>query len=74
VAPKHDGRTVVIQRLSATGAWITVRRTLLRSTTGDRSRYRTSLVIRRTGRYRVRAGTDGDHLTGTSRTRRLLVG
>jgi hypothetical protein len=74
VAPKHDGRTVLIQRRSATGAWGTVKRTLLKATTGNRSRYSTSLVIRRTGTYRVRAGADGDHLTGTSRTRTLTVG
>jgi hypothetical protein len=74
VAPKHDGRTVLIQRRSSTGRWGTVRRTLLKATTGNRSRYSTSLVIRRTGTYRVRAGADGDHLTGTSRTRTLSVG
>jgi hypothetical protein len=74
VAPKHDGRTVLIQRRSSAGRWGTVRRTLLKATTGNRSRYSTSLVIRRTGTYRVRAGADGDHLTGTSRTRTLSVG
>jgi len=74
VAPKHDGRTVLIQRRSSTGRWGTVRRTLLKATTGNRSRYSTSLVIRRTGTYRVRAGADGDHITGTSRTRTLSVG
>ncbi len=74
VAPKHDGRTVLIQRRSARGAWGTVRRTLLKATTGNRSRYSTSLVIRSTGTYRVRAGADGDHITGTSRTRTLSVG
>ena len=73
VAPKHDGRVALIQRLSSTGVWVTVKRTLLRATTGDRSRYSTTLVIRRTGTYRVRVGADGDHLTGTSRTRRLTV-
>jgi hypothetical protein len=74
VAPKHDGRTALIQRRSATGRWGTVRRTLLKATTGNRSRYSTSLVIRRTGTYRVRVGADGDHITGTSRTRTLTVG
>jgi hypothetical protein len=74
VAPKHDGRTVLIQRRSATGSWGTVLRTLLKASTGNRSHYGTSLVIRRTGTYRVRAGSDGDHLTGTSRTRTLSVG
>jgi hypothetical protein len=74
VAPKHDGRTALIQRRSATGRWGTVRRTLLTATTGNRSRYSASLVIRRTGTYRVRVGSDGDHITGTSRTRTLSVG
>jgi hypothetical protein len=74
VAPKHDGGTALIQRRSATKRWGTVRRTLLRATTGDRSRYSTSLVIRRTGTYRVRVGADGDHIAGTSRTRTLTVG
>ena len=73
VAPKHDGATVLVQRLSATGAWITVRRTLLRATTGDRSRYRTVLTIRRSGSYRTRIGAHGDHLAGTSRVRILRV-
>jgi len=74
VAPKHDGRTALVQRRSATGRWGTVKRTPLQATTGNRSRYSTSLVIRRTGTYRVRVGGDGDHLTGTSRTRTLSVG
>jgi hypothetical protein len=73
VAPKHDGRTALVQRLSVTGAWATVRRTLLRTTTGNRSRYATTLTIRRSGTYRVRVAADGDHLTGTSRTRILRV-
>ena len=73
VAPKHDGGTVLVQRLSVTGAWITVRRTLLTATTGDRSRYRTVLTIRRSGTYRTRIGAHGDHLTGTSRVRILRV-
>ena len=74
VAPKHDGRTVLVQRRSATGAWVVVKRTLLRATTGNRSRYSTSLIVRRTSTYRTRIGSDGDHLTGTSRTRTTRVG
>jgi hypothetical protein len=74
VAPKHDGRTALIQRLSATHRWGTVKRTLLRASTGNRSNYATSLVIRGTGTYRVRVGSDGDHATGTSRARTLRVG
>ena len=71
VAPKHDGGTVLVQRRTATGAWSTIRRTLLQATTGDRSRYRTVLAIRRDSTYRTRIAGHGDHLTGTSRTRFL---
>jgi hypothetical protein len=74
VAPKHDGQTALVQRRTATGAWRTVRTTALRPTTTNRSRYSTTLTIRRTGTYRVRSGSDGDHLTGTSRLRTLRVG
>jgi hypothetical protein len=73
VAPRHDGRTVLVQRRSVTGRWVTVRRTSLRPATGDRSRYSTGLRIRRTATYRTRVRADGDHLAGTSRTRVLRV-
>jgi hypothetical protein len=69
VAPKHDGRLVLIQRLSATGAWSTVRRTALRAATGNRSVYSTTIALRASGSYRARVLSHGDHLTGTSRTR-----
>ncbi|HVE67229.1 MAG TPA: hypothetical protein VNB64_01480 [Solirubrobacteraceae bacterium] len=74
VSPKHDGRTVIIQRRTSTGTWAFVRRTLLRATTGNRSRYSTVLRVFRSGSYRARSGTDGDHLTGTSTTRTARVG
>jgi hypothetical protein len=75
VTPKHDGRKVYVQRRSSTGVWVTVRTTLAnRPTTGDRSRYSTTLIIRRSGLYRARTLSDGDHLAGTSRTRLLTVG
>ncbi len=73
VAPAHNGRTVLIQRRSAAGFWRVVRRVGLLAATGDRSRYRTVLTIRRTGTYRARLLGHGDHLTGTSRTRTLRV-
>ena len=74
VAPAHNGRTVLIQRRSATGFWRVVRRVGMVAATGDRSRYATVLTIRRSGRYRARVLAHGDHLTGTSRTRLLTVG
>ena len=73
VRPKHDGKVVLIQRKRPGGAWITVRRTLLRPATGNRSTYSTRLRIFSTRSYRARFPSDGDHLTGTSRTRLLTV-
>jgi hypothetical protein len=73
VRPKHDGRVVLIQRKRPGGAWITVRRTLLRPAAGNRSIYSTRLRIRLTRSYRARFPGDGDHLTGTSPTRTLVV-
>jgi hypothetical protein len=72
--PKHDGRAVLIQRLTATGAWVTVRRTLLRVSTATRSSFATILAIRRSTRYRALVGSDGDHVTGTSASRFARVG
>jgi hypothetical protein len=74
VYPKHDGRIVLLQRRRADGTWATVARTTTRSAaTGDRSRFSRRYRIGRTGTFRVRMGSDGDHVTGTSRTRRLTV-
>jgi hypothetical protein len=74
VAPRHDGRPVLIQRRSATGVFVTVRRTLLGPTTGNRSAYTTTLRVRSTAVYRARVLAHGDHLTGTSVPIRLRVG
>lgn len=71
VAPAHNGRTVLIQRRTATGFWRVVRRVGLLAAAGDRSRYRTSLTIRSTGRFRARLLNHGDHLIGTSSSRLL---
>ena len=73
VSPKHDGKLVLLQRRSSTGAWVTVRRTALRPTTGNRSAYSTTRAINRTGTYRTRVLSDGDHLTGTSLSIRVAV-
>lgn len=74
VAPKHDGRQALIQRRSATGVWVTVRRPTLRAvTTGNRSTYSTTMAILRSGSYRARVLAHGDHVTGTSVTRVLRV-
>jgi hypothetical protein len=73
VRPKHDGKTVLIQRKRPGGAWITVRRTLLRPATGNRSIYSTALRVFSSRSYRARFPGDGDHLTGTSAARALTV-
>lgn len=74
VLPAHNGRTVLIQRRTSTGFWRVVRRAGLLAATNGRSRYSTALVVRGSGRYRARVLGDGDHLTGTSRSRFLTVG
>jgi hypothetical protein len=74
VSPKHDGRAVLLQRRSATGVWVTVRRAALTATTGNRSAYATTRAVRSSGTYRARVLADGDHLTGTSALVRLSVG
>jgi hypothetical protein len=74
VAPAHDGAPVRIQRRRADGTWRTVRRTTLRDTGTDVSRYSRRVRVRRSGTYRVRAlPHDADHLRGTSRKRHLTV-
>lgn len=73
VAPAHNGRTVLIQRRTATGFWRVVERLGLVAASGERSRYRTRMTIRSTGRYRARLLGHGDHLTGTSASRLLRV-
>ena len=72
-APKHNGALVYIQRRSATGAWHTVRRTTLKDTTGDRSKYSRRIRISRTGTFRARVLHDTLHATGTSRAKTAHV-
>ncbi|MEA2281023.1 MAG: hypothetical protein QOK21_1630 [Solirubrobacteraceae bacterium] len=74
VAPAHDGAPVRIQRRRADGSWRTVARTTLQDAGDAVSRYAKRVKVTRTGTYRVRAASgDGDHLRGTSATRRLRV-
>ena len=73
-APQHDGAVVRIQRRRATGSWKTVRLTLLRDAGDERSRYSRRVRIRRDGTYRARViPEDGDHLSGNSRRRGVVV-
>jgi hypothetical protein len=76
VAPAHNGRVALIQRRTSTGGWRTVgRATLVPGVTVlgvPTSKYSKRLRIFHTGTYRVSVNPgDGDHVTGTSRTRRL---
>jgi hypothetical protein len=72
-APQHDGRTVRLQRQTATGAWRTVARTSLRDAGDERSRFSRRMRVRRNGVYRARVYRDTDHATGTSPRRSLVV-
>jgi hypothetical protein len=72
-APEHDGRSVRIQRQTATGGWRTVARTTLRDDGTERSRFGLRLRVRRDAIYRARVYRDGDHATGTSRTKTVDV-
>jgi hypothetical protein len=73
VKPAHNGRTARIQRRTSAGKWRTIATTRLRASTAGQSTYARSLRVRSTATYRVRIGADADHLTGTSRTRRVRV-
>jgi hypothetical protein len=74
VTPAHDGATVLIQRRSATGRFVTVARPVLRDATDLLSAYSRRIRIRRDGVYRVVLRGHADHATGVSRTRRIDVG
>jgi hypothetical protein len=76
VIPAHNGKVALIQRRTSTGAWRTVARATLVAALPVNgvatSKYSKRLRIFHTGTYRVSVNPrDGDHVTGTSRTRRL---
>ena len=73
VRPRHDGRRAYVQRRAATGRWVTVARTTLRTLDARSSRYRVTLRVRRSGTYRVRVLGHSDHAMGISRTRTVTV-
>jgi hypothetical protein len=76
VTPAHNGKVALIQRRTSTGAWRTVARATLVAALPVNgvatSKYSKRLRIFHTATYRVSVNpADGDHVTGTSRTRRL---
>jgi len=74
VAPEHDGKPVLIQRKTSTGAYRTVARTTLLDNGTASSKYSRKLRIRSRGTYRVVVQSlDQDHDNGTSRSRTLRV-
>lgn len=73
VYPAHDGRTVSIQKRSASGRFITVARTALRDAGVARSAFSRRVRVFRDGVYRVKVAGDGDHVNGFSRARSIAV-
>lgn len=73
VSPQHDGRTVLIQRRTATGSFRTIARTRARDAGSARSAYSRRLRIRSDSVYRTRMIGDADHTTGTSSTKTANV-
>jgi len=73
VRPRHDGRTVYVQRRSATGRWVTLKRPRLVGVNSTTSKYSTRIRVRSNGVYRARVLGHADHSLGTSRTRTLVV-
>ena len=76
VIPAHNGKVALIQRRTSTGGWRTVgRATLVPGVTVlgvPTSKFSKRLRVSHTGTYRVSVNPrDGDHITGTSGTRRL---
>ena len=77
VFPAHDATIARLQRRTSAG-WRTVATMPLAAATPvagvSRSKFAKRLKVRRSGTYRVRVlPTDGDHVAGTSRRRRLSV-
>ena len=73
LTPAHDGRTVLFQRRSSTGSWVTLRTVVLQDDGTLRSKYSTSLKVRSTGVYRTVFKADADHGTAKSSGRRVSV-
>lgn len=73
--PQHDGKTVRIQRRTASGKWRTKRRTTLRDIPGSTcSKYSKRFRVFSDGTYRaVVVSGDADHANGISRRRHIDV-
>ncbi|HET9074960.1 MAG TPA: fibronectin type III domain-containing protein [Solirubrobacteraceae bacterium] len=72
--PAANGRDVLIQRRTSTGAFRTIARALLRRTTSStRSYYSIRLRIRASGVYRVRMPAHTPYGAGNSRLRTITV-
>jgi hypothetical protein len=72
-APAHDGARVRIQRRTGSHGWVTVRRTKLKDSGEDRSRFSSTIQLRASSRYRARVHSDGVHATGTSRAKTISI-
>jgi hypothetical protein len=78
VLPAHNGKVAQIQRQTRTGRWRTVARTRLRAAAPVNgvaaSRFAKRVRVRHSGNYRVVVHPrDGDHQSGSSPTRTVLV-
>jgi hypothetical protein len=76
VTPAHNGKRAQIQRRTAAGTWKTVAAATLVAASPVNgiavSKFSKRLRISRTATYRVQVNpADGDHLTGTSSSRRI---
>jgi hypothetical protein len=71
--PAHDGHLVLIKRRTRSGSFRTVARTRLLDAGTARSRYARRVRVFRSGTYRVSVAGHGDHISGLSSTRTLIV-
>ena len=70
VRPARDGTPIAIQRFRK-GAWRTIADTIARPRDASSSRFRKRVRIRRSGRYRVFAGAEGQYVSNAGRTVRI---
>lgn len=73
VQPEQDGRLLQLQRRGRGGSYRTLKKLKLRDAGASRSKFSGTLRVLGDAVFRARLPADGDHLTGTSRTRRLNV-
>jgi hypothetical protein len=69
VYPALDGRSVLIQRRSPSGRFVTVSKTTLQDAGTTRSSYAKSVTVSRDGVYRTKVPGDAKHVNGFSTTR-----